>query len=108
MNVPGARRQVALVPFIEASHQRCSQHGDIGPPKRPAGVARRRQRLAPGAEKQNAQQAVTENVPAFANEEVQLLEAGVIHPKQKMKQRIEKKAGVVRGKYSARLNRNND
>jgi hypothetical protein len=45
---------------------------------------------------------------AFTIEEVPALEAGVVHPKQKMKQRIEKKAGVMRGKYSARLNSNND
>lgn len=68
------------MPFVEACDQRGSQHRQNRPAQSPLCAHHDRQSFAPGAEQQNAQQAVTENVSALADEEVPMLEVGVVHP----------------------------
>ena len=61
----------------------------------PSLVGRSGQGLAPRAEQQDAQEAVTKHVSGLADQVVPGLEAGVIHSKEKVKNRVENLAGVV-------------
>jgi len=108
VNRTGTSRDETLMPLVKTRHQRGSQDGDSGPTQSPAFISQGRQRLAPGTEKKNAQQAVTENVAALANVEVPVLELAVVNAEEEVQQGIKKAAGVMRRKISARLNRDND
>ena len=83
------------MPFVQTRHERGSEDCQGGPAQRPLGIVDRGQSFAPRAEQQNAQQSVAENMTAFANVEVPLLEVGVVDAKEKMQQGIEESAGVV-------------
>ena len=93
----------ALVPFVETGDENGSKNCDRCPTRRPLRVVHRRQRRAPGAEEQNAQDGVADDVAGFADEEVPNFEMIPVHAKQKMQQRIENPAGVVRRKQGAGL-----
>jgi len=96
------------VPFVQAGDQDGSQHRESRPAKSPSGAIDVRQSFAPGAEQQNAQHSIAEDVPALADVEVQMLEVPVVHPKQEMQQRIKHAAGVVGRGEVRRFNGDDD
>src|SRR5579863_172509 len=96
------------MPLVKTGHQSGPEHGDTRPAESPFCVAHDRQRFAPGAEQQDAEQSVTEYVAALADVDVPVLEAGVIQAEQEMQNGIENAAGVVGGKVRAGLNGNDD
>jgi hypothetical protein len=108
MNGPRARRDEALVPFVEACYQCRAQHSDVGPAERPTDTIRHRQSLTPRAKQQDAEQAIAEDVSAFADEEVPVLKLLPIQTKEVMQYGIENAAGVVSGQPIGRLDRDHD
>lgn len=68
------------MPLVETGYKSRAEHSETRPPKNPFCFPRPGQRLAPRAEQQETQQAVTKNVPAFADEEVPVFEVRVVHP----------------------------
>ena len=97
MHRSGSSGKIALMPFIEAGNDRGPKHRDTGPRQSPTPSTDRRQSLAPGAEEQDAEQAVAEDMASLADEEMPLLELRMIDVKQEVQQRVEKAAGIVRG-----------
>lgn len=91
----GPRSKQALMPLIEAGYQQRAQYRDVGPAECPSLVGRSGQGFSPGAEEQDAEEAVAKHVSGLADQVVPGLEAGVIHSKEKMEQRVENLAGVV-------------
>lgn len=108
VNVSGAGGDKTLVPFVQARYQGGSEHCDVGPAQSPSRATGDRQRLTPGAEEQEAEQAVPEDVAAFANEEVPAQEVRPVQAEQEMQQRIEKPAGVVSGEPRGGLDGDDD
>src|SRR5215469_4229781 len=96
------------MPFVETGDQKCSQHRDRRPAESPSRATVGRQGFPPGAEQKNAQQTVAEDMSTLAQEKVQRFEAGVVDAEQRVEQRVEKAAGVVRREIGGGLNRNND
>lgn len=92
----GARRQIALMPFVEARDQQRPKHRDIGPPESPSCARRSGQRLSPRTKEQNAQQPVPKDVTAFAENSVIWLKSGLTDPEQEMHQGIQKSTCVMR------------
>ena len=107
-NTTCARGNKALVPFVQASYQGCTEHRDVRPAKSPSCASCDGQRLTPGAEQQDTEQAVPEYVAAFANEEVPMLEMLPVQAEQEMQQRIENPAGVVSGERRTGLDGDDD
>ena len=103
-----ARRQKALVPFVQARDQGGSEHCNASPSQSPLRIAARRQRLPPRSKKENTQQAVADDVPSFTDVEVPRFESGTINAKEKMNDRIKEPTGVVRGEIRRRFDRNDD
>ena len=66
------------------------------------------QRGAPGAEKQEAQYAVADDVAGLANEEVPVLEVVPVHAEKEMQDGIENPAGVVGGEISGGFDGDDD
>ena len=108
--VDGARsaRQIALMPFIEARDERCSEHRYVTPAECPSRIGWDRKRFAPCPEKKNAEETIAEYMSGLADENVVRLKARVVDPEQKMKKRIEKAAGVLRGQIGRRLDGDDD
>jgi len=104
VNRPRAARQIALMPFIEAGDEGCSEHRNVGPAERPSRIGRRRQSFAPRPEKKNAEEAIAEHMSGLADEEVVPLKAREVHPEKKVKKWIKEAAGVLRGQIGRRLN----
>jgi len=104
----GAAGKIALMPFIEAGDNRSPQHSDAGPSPTPTCISQCRQSFAPGTEEQDAQQAVAEDVPSLADEEVPLFELRAIDMKNEVQQRVEKAACIVSGEIRGRFNGDDD
>lgn len=97
----GSRGNEALVPLVEAGYKCSTQHRDVRPARCPHGIGHCRQSCAPRAKKQNTQNAVTDNVSAFTNQEVPGFEALRIQAEKEMQQRIENPAGIGRRKHGS-------
>ncbi len=72
------------MPFIQTGNDCRSKNCNPGPAQRPLRVIDSPQSLTPGSEKQNTQNRIAGNVPAFANVKVPNLEARPIKPEKKM------------------------
>jgi len=83
------------MPFVEAGDECGSKYGDARPAHRPPRISRDVYGFPPGTEQKKAQQTVAENVSAFADKKVPVLEAARIDAKQIVQQRIQNPAGVV-------------
>lgn len=103
-----AGRNEALMPFVEAGHERSSEDRDGGPTGNPFCAAHRRQCRAPGAEEQSAENGVADDVAALANVEVPGLEAQAIDAKKKVQDGIKNAAGVMRRQQGARFDGDDD
>jgi len=84
VNVSSAGGNKTLMPFVQARHQSSSQHCKGAPANGPSRSTSDWQRLTPGAEQQDAEQTVTEDVAAFAHEEVPMLELLPVKAEQEM------------------------
>ncbi len=96
------------MPLVKAGHKRGHQHGNTRPTDRPQRISRRREGLAPGPKRQEAQNAIADDVSALANVEVPNLEARPIQAEKKVQHRVENPAGVVGGKPRGRFDGNHD
>ncbi len=96
------------MPFIEAGDKCRAEYGNVGPPKAPPGGPRLGKRFSPGAEQEEAEQAVADYVPCFSQEVVPRLEVRVIDAEQEMKNRVENAAGVLPGQVWSRLDGDDD
>ena len=103
-----ARRQIALMPFIEAGYDRGSKHSGGRPTWSPFRPVLRRQRFAPRTKQKDAQQSVTEDVSALAHEEVEVFKARVGNAEKIMQYRIQKSTGIMRREPGGRFDRNDD
>ena len=96
------------MPLVEAGDEGGSEEGDDRPTDGPSRVSQGRKGLSPGAEKEDAEQAVTEDVSALANVEVPGLEVRQVHAEEIMQQGEEDAAGGVGGEIFRRLNSDDD
>ena len=96
------------MPLVKAGNQSGSQQRHAGPAYGPLRITLRGERRVPGAEQEDAQQAVSENMATFADEKVDVLEAEMADSEKVVQQRIQNAAGIVRGKPRARFDRNDD
>lgn len=111
MHRAGARGDEGLMPFIEAGHQCSSQNRDVRPAHRPVRIqrsSRHGQGDAPRPEKENAQNAVANNVACFANVKVPVGEVEPVYPEQEVQHRIQNPAGILGGQQRARFNGDDD
>jgi hypothetical protein len=92
---PGSRGEIGLVPFIHAGHKCRHEKGNPRPTRRPARPGGLPQRRPPGGKHKQAQHEISDEVAHLSQIVVQDFEAGEIHFKQKMKQRIKIPAGVA-------------
>ena len=90
----GSGGNEALVPLVEAGHECRTEYRDVRPAWSPQGTGHCGQSCPPRSKKQNTQNAVTDNVSAFANQEVPGFKAHRIQAEKEMQQRIENPAGV--------------
>ena len=74
-----ARREEGLVPFVQAGDEQSHQKRVNTPHPGPRRIPPRRNRRAPGPEQQDAENTVSENVSAFAQEKVPGLKVDGIH-----------------------------
>lgn len=105
MNGAGARRQKALMPLIEAGHERSHRQRDSSPYDRPARTVPQRNGGPPGTKKQDAQDGITNNVASFSDQEVPSQESDRVQTEKEVENRIQDPAGVLRGKRSGGFNR---
>ena len=82
------------MPFVEAGYNRGSQDGDGRPARRPFSVVHCGQSGAPGAEEQDAEDGVADDVASLANVEVPVIKSLPVHAEKKMQQGVENSAGV--------------
>lgn len=97
-----------MVPFVEAGYDCGAQDSDASPAHRPPCMVDCREGCAPGAEEQNAQGCVADDMAGFANIKVPVVEALPIHPEKKMENGIENPARVIRRKQRGRFNSDDD
>ena len=71
METAGARRNKALVKFMEAAGEKRSQHAQRGPAEVPS--LRRREGSAPGEECQRAQEPIAAEVSGLPDQEMDVL-----------------------------------
>src|SRR5215469_11876411 len=100
MNGAGARRQKALVPLIEAGHERSHRQRDSSPYDGPARIVLHRDGSPPGTKKQDAQDGITNNVACFSDQEVPSQESDRVQTEKEVENRIQDPASVLRGKRS--------
>jgi hypothetical protein len=103
-----ARRQKALVPFVESRDQCGSEYGEASPSQSPFGIAACRERLPPRPEKENTQQGIAYDVSCLSNKEVPRFESRAIDSKEKMDDRVKEPTRVVRGQVRRRFDGDDD
>ena len=85
-----------MMPLVQAGYECGAEYREIGPAEGPLRMAGHRQRLAPRAKQEEAQQAIADDVPGFAKGIIKRLEVRLSDPEQVVQQRIQKAAGIVR------------
>src|SRR5437879_1422174 len=96
MNGAGARRQKALVPLIEAGHERSHRQRDSSPYDGPARIVPHRNASPPGTKKQDAQDGITNNVACFSDQEMPSQESDRLQTEKEVENRIQEPAEVTR------------
>ena len=96
------------MPLVQAGYEGGTQDCDVSPAQRPLHIGHGGQSSAPGAEKQNAQDAVAYDMAAFANVEVPVFKALPVEAEEVMQHRVKNPARIVRGKQRAGFNGNHD
>ncbi len=96
------------MPLVEAGYDCRSENRDHRPAQSPPNIVHCGQGRMPGAEKKNAQNAITDDVAGLANVEMPEFEARPIHAKKKMQDRIKDPAGVMRREPRGRFNGDHD
>jgi len=96
------------VPLVEAGDESGPENCDGRPARRPRHVAHRRQAGAPGAKKQDTQDAIANYMAGLADEEVPNLEPLPVHAEEKMQHGIKDAAGIAGGKQRRRFNGDED
>jgi hypothetical protein len=96
------------VPFVETGYDCSPKNRDGGPARRPLHIGHGRQSGAPGAEKQDAQNAVADDVAALANVKVPIFKALPVQAEEEMQQRIENATSIVRRKQGTGLDGDHD
>lgn len=96
------------MPLIEAGYDQRPEQGNIGPAQRPFRISTQRQRVSPGAEQEDAEDAISEKVAGLPDVVMPYLKLGMIQPKNKMQDGIKKAAGVACGKIRRRFNGDNN
>ena len=95
------------MPFIEAGDQESPEHCEACPTNGP--LARlRRQSFSPGAEQEETQQGVTDDVTGLAQKVMPGLEMGRVDAEEEMKNRIQNMAGVLSGEVGRGFNGDDD
>ncbi len=96
------------MPLVETGDESGTQNCNGRPAQRPPHVSHCGQSGAPCSEKQDAQDAVTDDVASFANVVVPNLEAFPVHADEMLQQRIEKAASITGRKHGAGFNGDED
>jgi len=96
------------VPFVKTGNECGSQKRDDCPTRGPFHVAHGRQSGAPGAEEQDTQNRVADNVAGLADVEVPMMKLLPVQSKEKMQKRIKNPAGIVGGEQRARFDSDDD
>ncbi len=92
------------MPLVKTGDKRRHQHRDAGPAHRPQRISLCRESFAPGAKRQDTENAVADYVPTFADEKVPVFEALPIHAEEAMQERIENPAGIVGRQHGGGFN----
>lgn len=108
MDRSGARGQIALVPFIQARDQGGAHDCNGRPAWSPWAAIHAGKSFPPGTKQQDAEERVSEDVSALAQESMPRFEAGVVNPKQKVQHRVKEAAGVLRRQIGRRLDGDDD
>jgi len=103
----GAGGKESLMPFVEAGDQESPEHCEACPTNGP--LARlRRQSFSPGAEQEETQQGVTDDVAGLAQKVMPGLEVGRVDAEEEMKNWIQDMAGVLSGEVGRGFDSNDD
>ena len=95
MHTAAAPRNVCLMPFVKASHERSHNPSDTCPSQPPLTSDWLPKRSSPGAEEKKTQNKITNEVARLAQNGMPNFEVGQAHAKKKVKNGIENTAGIV-------------
>jgi len=103
----GAGGQESLVPFVQAGDQQSPEHREACPTNGP--LARfGRQGFSPGAEQEETQQGITDDVTGLAENVMPGFEMALVYAEEEMKNRVENMTGVLAGEVGRGFNGDDD
>jgi len=103
----GAGGKKSLVPLVEAGDEESPEHGEACPARGPP-ARLHRQGFSPGAEQEETQHGITNDVTGLAQNVMPWFEMGLVYAEEEMKNRVQDVAGVLAGEVGRGFNTNND